>query len=58
MSKSRKTNKHYDDYYEDGFDSALSYEEYRSRKKEHRIERALKTRNINELIELEEWDED
>jgi hypothetical protein len=54
MSKSRKANKYYDDYNEDEFNDGMSYEEYREKKKNKKLSRALRTMNVEELINLDE----
>lgn len=51
MSKTRRN--YTDDRYFDG-DDGYSYEEYKNHKKEKRVARALKTMNIDELLDLEE----
>jgi hypothetical protein len=54
MSKTRRN--YNDDYYEDD-EGHADHEEYVRHKKEKRINRALKTLDIDELLNLEE-DED
>ena len=55
MSKTRRKN-YTQDYHEDDEDYEVDYEEYRHHKKEKRLARALKTRNLDELLSLEEDD--
>lgn len=50
MSKTRRS---YRDEYDDEYDS-YDYEEYRSHKKEKRLKSALKTRDIDELLNMED----
>lgn len=56
MSKTRRKNTYVQDFYEDDEHYDIDYEEYRQHKKEKRIIRALKTRNLDELLYLEEDD--
>ena len=55
MSKTRRKN-YTQDFYEDDEHYDVDYEEYRHHKKEKRIIRALKTRNLDELLSLEDED--
>jgi len=54
MSKSRKANKYYDDYNEDEYNDGMTYEEYREKKKEKKLNRALRTMSVEDLINIDE----
>jgi len=55
MSKSKKTYKYYDDD-DDYVEVQYNYEEYRERKKNKKLSHALKTKSIDDLIQIDEED--